>query len=96
MNGKTYNLEFWFDSGSLDGEELITQFCQVLMRCENVGARLLGMVCDTGGNNARFYKLLSPLFDLPEGGWLPTDNVRTVNPWDRSDTSITFSVQRMT
>ena len=31
-----------------------------------------------------FYKLLSRVTDLPEGGWLSTDNVRTFNPWDSS------------
>ena len=84
VNGNTYNLEFWFNSGTLKGEELLGQFRQVVMRCESVGARVLAMVCDAGGNNARLYKLLTGAMALPETGWLPSKYVRTVNPWDTS------------
>ena len=56
VNGKTYDFKLWFNSGSLKGEELLAQFRQVVMRCENVGARVFGMVCDAGGNNARLYR----------------------------------------
>ena len=51
------------------------------MRCEKVGARVLGMMCDAGGNNARLYKLLSDHSALPEGGWLPLDCVQVENLW---------------
>ena len=83
VNGKTYNLEFWFNSGSLKGEELLAQFHHVTMRCEIVGARVFGMTCDAGGNNNCLYKLLRRLENLPEGGWLPINNVRTINSWDK-------------
>ena len=75
VDGQTYNLEFWFNSGSLKAEELLHQFRQVVTRCENVGARVLGMVCDAGGNNACLYKLLSGVLVLPKGGWLPAECV---------------------
>ena len=65
-------------------EELLYQFLQVVMRCENVGVVVLDMVCDVGGNNVRLYKLLSVTTTLPEGGWLPIEYVQTVNPWDTS------------
>ena len=32
VDGKTYNLEFWFDFGKLKGEDLLRQFFQVFMR----------------------------------------------------------------
>ena len=52
------------------------------MRCETVGARVLGLVCDAGGSNARLYKLLAGHQSLPEGGWLHVDYVQVKNPWD--------------
>ena len=90
VNGNTYNLEFWYNSGSLKGEELLYQFRQVVMRCESVGARVLGMVCDAGGNNARLYKLLAGATSLPKTGWIPSKCVRIVNPWDTSRCIYTF------
>ncbi|KAL7524394.1 hypothetical protein ACHAWF_004194 [Thalassiosira exigua] len=67
-NGRTYNCEFWYDAGKLDGDTLLDQFIQVVMRCEIVGSRVLGFVCDAGG----------------KGGWLPSEAVRTANPYDPS------------
>ena len=52
------------------------------MRCETVGARVLGLVCDAGGSNARLYKLLAGHQSLPEGGWLHVDYVQVKKPWD--------------
>ena len=82
INGKTFNVEFWFNSGSLSGEELIEQFSQVVLRLETIGARVLGMASDAGGNNARLYKLLLCQLSVSEEGWLPPKDVRTPNPWD--------------
>ena len=52
VNSKTHNLELWFNSGKLKGEDLLQQFHQVVMHCETAGVRVLGMVCDASGNNA--------------------------------------------
>ena len=82
VNGNTHNLEFWYNSGNLKGEDLLQQFHQVVMRCKTVGVRVLGMVCDAGGNNARLYKLLAGHSSLPEGGWLELEYVQVKNPWD--------------
>ena len=58
------------------------------MRCEAVGSQVLGFVCDADGNNARLMKLLHGRTTIPEGGRLPIDIVRTVNPWDPANRHI--------
>ena len=88
VNGRTYNCEFWFNAGSLDGETLIEQFNQVVIRCETVGSRVLGFVCDAGGNNARLMKLLRDKTKVPEGSWVPINVVTTANPYDPKNRSI--------
>ena len=82
VNGRTFNCEFWFNGGSLDGNTLLEQFIQVVLHCELVGARVLGFVCDAGGGNARLMKLLRGNVNVPEGAWLPEAMIRTVNPYD--------------
>ncbi|KAL7537399.1 hypothetical protein ACHAXR_010210 [Thalassiosira sp. AJA248-18] len=52
------------------------------MRCETVGSRVLGFVCDAGGNNARLFTLLRDKMPIPEGGWVPIETVKTENPSD--------------
>lgn len=58
VDGSSFNCEFWYNSGSLKGDELLEQFNQVAIRCEMIGFRVLGFVCDAGGPNARLFKLL--------------------------------------
>ena len=84
VDGSSFNCEFWYNSGSLNGDELYEQFVQVVMRSETVGFWVLGLVCDAGGPNTRLFKLLRGNTDLPEGGWLPIEMVTTVNPADTS------------
>ncbi|KAL7532996.1 hypothetical protein ACHAXR_004981 [Thalassiosira sp. AJA248-18] len=58
VNGRSFNCEFWYNSGSLTGNALLEQFNRVVMSCEAVGSAVLGFVTDAGGNNARLMKLL--------------------------------------
>ncbi|EJK74435.1 hypothetical protein THAOC_03886, partial [Thalassiosira oceanica] len=81
VNGKTYNLCFWFNSGSLSGDELLDQFHEVLIRCEKANCRVLGMTSDAGGNNARLFRLLRGDTTVPEGGWLGIEFVSFKNPY---------------
>ena len=60
------------------------------MRCETVRVRVLGMVCDAGGNNAHMYKLQDGHLSLPEGGWLELRYVQVKNPWDTSRSVCVF------
>ena len=68
----------------MDGDALLEQYIQVVLHCEMVGARALGFVCDAGGANTRLMKHIRGGTDIPEGGWLPEDAVRTDNPYDPS------------
>ena len=82
INGRSFNCEFWCNSGSLSGNALLEQFNRVVMSCEAVGCMVLGFVCDAGGSNARMMKLLRGNKPLPEGSWLEPVMVRTKNPYD--------------
>jgi hypothetical protein len=84
VDGSSFNCEFWYNSGGLKRDELLEQFNQVVMRCETIGFRVLGFVCDAGGPNTRLMTLLRRKTELPEGGWLPLNVVTTVNPFETS------------
>ena len=58
VHGVLHNAEFFFNDGSLDGDELLDQLTHVLLSYELVGAKVLGIVSDAGGNNAGLIKLL--------------------------------------
>ena len=74
-------------------EDLLQQFHQVVMRCETVGDRVLGMVCDAGGNNVRPYKLLAGHLSLLEGGWLEIEYVQVKPHGTSKDTFACFTAQ---
>jgi hypothetical protein len=56
--GVLHNAEFFFNDGSLNGDELLDQLTHVLLSYELVGAKVLGIESDAGGNNAGLIKLL--------------------------------------
>ena len=85
VNGRSYNCEFWYNAGSLNSDELLEQFNQVLIKYETFGSRVLGLVSDAGGSNACLFRLLRDKMALPEGGWLPIEAVRTVNLYPQSN-----------
>ena len=84
INERQYNVEFWYNAGSLDGNALLEQFYQIVMRCKTVGMRIIGLVCDAGGSNAKLFELLWERQVIPEGGCIPIDMVRTRNPFQPS------------
>ncbi len=79
----THTGEFFYNNGSLSGDELLRQIKQVIMGYEMIGVRIIGLSCDGGGNNARLFKLLrfgkSPKDDQC---WLDDDLVSFPNPAD--------------
>lgn len=84
-NGRSFNCNFWFNSGSLPGNVLIQQFIRVVIHCEMVGSRVFGFVCDAGGNQGKLTAMLREDTDVPEDvGWISEDCVRTLNPYDPS------------
>ncbi|EJK77622.1 hypothetical protein THAOC_00533 [Thalassiosira oceanica] len=86
VNGVVYLLEFWYNPELLNGNELLMQFGQIVMRLEMVGVRVIGLVSDAGSNNSRMFRLLRSRLEVgnKEGAWLPIDRIRTPNIYDRS------------
>ncbi len=84
-NNHTHTGEFFFNNGSLSGDELLYQVKQVIFGYEMIGVRILGLVSDGGGNNARLFKLLRGGNDPAEGcSWLPEEHMSFPNPADPS------------
>ena len=53
-----HNSTFFFNSGSLDGNELLSQMMHVVCGYEKIGVKIYGIVCDAGGSNRGLFKLL--------------------------------------
>ena len=49
--GLVYNAIFYFNTGSLDANEITKQFIDVLISYEMLGIKVLGVVSDGGGGN---------------------------------------------
>jgi hypothetical protein len=58
VDNRTHTGEFFFNNGSLSGDDLLKQTKQVILGYEMAGAQILGLGLDGGGNNARLLKLL--------------------------------------
>jgi hypothetical protein len=82
--GVQNNAEFFFNDGSLNRDEILDQLTHVLLSYELVGAKVLGIVSDAGGNNAGLIKLLRagrrPNLQLEQVE--PNLLVTFVNPFD--------------
>jgi hypothetical protein len=83
--GVLHNAKFFFNDGSLDGDELLDQLIPVLLSYDLVGAKVIGIVSDAGGNNAGLIKLLRagtrPNLQLEQ---VEPNLVTFVNPFDLS------------
>ena len=64
--GLAHNGDFYFNTGSLDGNEMIRQFIDVVISYEIIGVIIFGIVSDSGGGNEKFFKLLRD--NLPISG----------------------------
>jgi hypothetical protein len=83
IDNRTHTGEFFFNNGSLSGDELLKQTKQVIFGYEMAEAKILGLALDGGGNNARLLKLLRNGKELDEGqSWLDEDQVSFANPAD--------------
>jgi len=51
IKGVIHNGEYFFNSGNLTGDELFCQFMHVVSCYKSIGIRILGCVCDVGGQN---------------------------------------------
>jgi hypothetical protein len=54
-----YNCEFFFNNGSLTGDELLRQFLRVVGHCELIGISVLGLLNDAAGQNVKLVDLLT-------------------------------------
>ena len=79
--GMTHNAKFYYNTGSLDANEITKQFIDVLISYEMLGVKILGVVSDGGGGNENFFRQMadnSPMI----GPWPNDKSVSFVNPCD--------------
>jgi hypothetical protein len=79
--GKTQNLDFFYNSGSLSGKDIAKQVFHVIKSLEAIDCRVHGFASDAGGNNAKLYALLRGHL-TEEGLWEDPDLVSFLNPVD--------------
>jgi hypothetical protein len=66
-----HNAEFFYNTGSLDADELLRQFMHVITCYEMIGVWILGNCMDAGGGNAGLCTLLRGGIDVhPHDTWL--------------------------
>ena len=56
--GLTRNSNYYYNTGSLDGNMILSQFIDVLTSYEILGVQVLGIVSDGGGSNTKFFNTL--------------------------------------
>ena len=83
LYNKTFNCEYFYNAGHLNGEELQRQFLHIVRCLEFVGVMVLGLCSDAGGSNARLFKLLREE-PAQSGSWLDELSVSVKNPSDPS------------
>ena len=79
--GKTENLEYFYNDGSLTGDDLIGQLIRVIMLCEIVGIHIHVLVADAGGPNAPLFTALRRDRTLEGKIWLDDDLVSFPHPF---------------
>jgi hypothetical protein len=79
-----HNSNFFFNSGSLDGNELLSQMMHVVCGYETIGVKIYGIVCDAGGSNRGLFKLLRNALKLGLVGVerVPPGYLKFINPYD--------------
>jgi len=66
IKGVIHNGEYFFNSSSLTGDELLHQFMHMVLCYESIGIRILGCVCDAGGKNSRLFTSLRCLSSIDD------------------------------
>jgi len=81
IKGVIHNREYFFNSGSLTGDELLCQFMHVVSCYESIGVHILGCVCDAGGQNSRLFTSLRYFESIDSNtSWHLDDCVLIRNP----------------
>jgi hypothetical protein len=88
-----HNSNFFFNCGSLDGNELLSQMIHVVCGYEMIGVKIYGLVCDAGGSNRGLFKLLREGLKLELVGVdrVAPGYVTFINPYDPSRTIALFN-----
>ena len=83
-NNVVHNSNFFFNNGSLDGDELLSQMIHVVCGYKKMGATINGLLCDPGGSNRGLFKLLRDrdMFVLAGTDQIPSNHLTFVNPYD--------------
>jgi hypothetical protein len=76
----TQSCEFFFNTGSLSGDELLRQFMRVTAHYEMIGVQILGLLCDAAGQNARLFHLLRAGQTVGLSGYPSFEQVTFPNP----------------
>jgi hypothetical protein len=81
-----HNSNFFFNCGSLDGNELLSQMIHVVCGYEKIGIKIFGLLYDAGGSNRGLFKLLRDgvMHVLTGTEQIPSDYLTFVNPYDPS------------
>lgn len=79
--GRTFLLNFFFNGGSLSGDELLRQLThQVHGGVELAGAKVLGVCLDAGGGNSRLCSLLRGGQKVGDAAWVSAELVTFASP----------------
>ena len=79
--GIIHNSNFYFNTGSLDANEITKQFIDVLLSYEFLNIKILGIVSDGGGGNENFFRTMTNNIPMT-GPWPGLDTISFVNPID--------------
>ena len=74
---QVYNLEFYYNDGSLSGTDILRQLVHVTTMLSAIDVNVLGVTLDAGGSNAGFVKYLLDGIKTNTDGWL--DKVSFIN-----------------
>ena len=77
---ETRTIEFFYNSGSLPGDELMKQLFNIISMMNLIEVRILGFVSDTRGNNTILNKLLRNGKEIGNIFWLEDDVVTFQDP----------------
>ena len=76
-----WNVAYFLNDGTLDGDALIKQILYVITCCELAGLQVQSLVSDAGGNNFRAFSLLTKaLITKLMRGFMEMEGVSFINP----------------
>ncbi|GFH57354.1 hypothetical protein CTEN210_13830 [Chaetoceros tenuissimus] len=89
---KSANVEFFFNDGSLSGNEILYQLLHVCNQLNNVNIVVLLLLFDAGGSNSRLASLLRHGVELPsEMKWLNESLISFTDPTGDKGTRVGIS-----